>query len=63
MVGNSGLLIGIGGGEVGRDELLAAKRSGKEGPMEKAGKKADKTIEKAEKKVEKAADAVKKKTE
>jgi hypothetical protein len=35
----------------------------KEGPMEKAGKKADKTIEKAEKKVEGAADAVKKKTE
>ena len=35
----------------------------KEGPMEKAGKKADKTIEKAEKKVEEAADAVKKKTE
>jgi hypothetical protein len=58
MVENSGLLIGIGGGEVGRDELLAAKRSGK-----KAVKKADKTIKKAEKKVEEAADAVKKKTE
>jgi hypothetical protein len=35
----------------------------KEGPMEKAGKKADQTVEKAEKKVEEAADAVKKKTE
>ena len=35
----------------------------KEGPIEKAGKKADKTIEKAEKKVEEAADSVKKKTE
>ena len=35
----------------------------KEGPMENAGKKADKTIEKAEKKVEEAADSVKKKTE
>ena len=35
----------------------------KEGPMEKAGKKADKTIEKAGEAVEEAADAVKKKTE
>jgi hypothetical protein len=35
----------------------------KEGPMENAGKKADKTIERAEKKVEEAADSVKKKTE
>lgn len=35
----------------------------KEGPMEKAGKKADQTVEKAEKKVEEAAEAVKKKTE
>jgi hypothetical protein len=34
MAGNGGLLIGIGGGEVGRDELLATKRSGKKGPME-----------------------------
>lgn len=30
MVENSDVLIGIGGGEIGRDELLAAKRSGKE---------------------------------
>ena len=29
MVKNSDVLIGIGGGEVGRDELVAAKRSGK----------------------------------
>lgn len=29
MVENSDVLIGIGGGEVGRDELMAAKRSGK----------------------------------
>ena len=35
----------------------------KEGPMEKAGKKADQTIEKAGEAVEEAADAVKKKTE
>ena len=35
----------------------------KEGPMEKAGKKVDKTIVKTEKKVDEAADAVKKKTE
>lgn len=30
MVENSDVLIGIGGGEIGRNELLAAKRSGKE---------------------------------
>jgi hypothetical protein len=30
MVENSDVLIAIGGGEVGRDELIAAKRSGKE---------------------------------
>jgi hypothetical protein len=30
MVENSDVLIGIGGGAVGRDELIAAKRSGKE---------------------------------
>ena len=35
----------------------------KDGPMEKAGKKADQTIEKAGEAVEEAADAVKKKTE
>jgi hypothetical protein len=29
MVENSDVLIGIGGGEVSRDELMAAKRSGK----------------------------------
>jgi hypothetical protein len=35
----------------------------KEGPMERAGKKADEAIEKSEKKVEEAAEAVKEKTE
>ncbi len=30
MVENSDVLIGIGGGEIGRDEMLAAKHSGKE---------------------------------
>ena len=35
----------------------------KEGPMEKAGKKADQAIEKTGKKVEEAVEAVKKKTE
>jgi hypothetical protein len=35
----------------------------KEGPMEKAGKKADQAIEKTEEAVEDAAKAVKKKTE
>ena len=30
MVENSDVLIGIGGGEVGRDELMAARRSGKD---------------------------------
>jgi predicted small lipoprotein YifL len=35
----------------------------KEGPMERAGKKADEAIEKTEKKVEEAAEAVKQKTE
>ena len=35
----------------------------KEGPMEKAGKKADEAIESVEKKVEEAAEAVKEKTE
>ena len=43
--------------------ILAFTACQKEGPMEKAGKKADQAIEKAEKKVEEAADAVKKKTE
>ena len=35
----------------------------KEGPMEKAGEKADQAIEKAEKKIDEATEAVKKKTE
>lgn len=30
MIENSGIVVGIGGGEVARDELLAAKRSGRE---------------------------------
>ena len=30
MVENSDVVIAIGGGEIGRDELIAARRSGKE---------------------------------
>ena len=50
MVENSGLLIGIGGGEVGRDELLAAKRSGKEVRFIPADMNHQKAREKAQKK-------------
>ena len=50
MVENSDLLIGIGGGEVGRDELLAAKRSGKEVRFIPADMNHQKAREKAQKK-------------
>lgn len=50
MVENSDLLIGIGGGEVGRDELMAAKRSGKEVRFIPADMNHQKAIEKAQKK-------------
>jgi hypothetical protein len=50
MVDNSDVLIGIGGGEVGRDELLAAKRSGKEVSFIPADMNHQKAREKAQKK-------------
>lgn len=50
MVENSDVLIGIGGGEVGRDELLAAKRSGKEVRFIPADMNHQKAREKAQKK-------------
>jgi hypothetical protein len=50
MVENSDVLIGIGGGEVGRDELLAAKHSGKEVRFIPADMNHQKAIENAQKK-------------
>jgi hypothetical protein len=50
MVENSDVLIGIGGGAVGRDELLAAKRSGKEVRFIRADMNHQKAREKATKK-------------
>jgi hypothetical protein len=50
MVENSDVLIGIGGGEVGRDELLAAKHSGKEVRFIPADMNHQKALEKAQKK-------------
>ncbi len=50
MVENSDVLIGIGGGEVGRDELLTAKRSGKEVRFIPADMNHQKAREKAQKK-------------
>jgi hypothetical protein len=50
MVENSDILIGIGGGEVGRDELMAAKRSGKEVRFIPADMNHQKVREKASKK-------------
>ncbi len=49
MVENSGLLIGIGGGEVARDELMTAKRSGKEVRFIPADMNHQKAREKAQK--------------
>jgi hypothetical protein len=50
MVENSDVLIGIGGGEVARDELLAAKRSGKAVRFIPADMNHQKAREKAQKK-------------
>ncbi len=50
MVENSDVLIGIGGGEVGRDELIAAKRSGKKVRFFPADMNHKKAREKARKK-------------
>lgn len=50
MVENSDVLIGIGGGEVGRDELLAAKRSGKQVRFIPADMNHQKARERAQKK-------------
>jgi hypothetical protein len=50
MVENSDVLIGIGGGEVGRDELTAAKRSGKAVRFFPADMNHPKAREKAKKK-------------
>jgi hypothetical protein len=50
MVENSDVLIGIGGGEVGRDELMAARRSGKEVRFIPADMNHQKAREKASKK-------------
>ena len=50
MVENSDVLIGIGGGEVGRDELTAAKRSGKKVRFIPADMNHQKAREKAQKK-------------
>ena len=50
MVENSDVLIGIGGGEVGRDELVAAERSGKEVRFIAADMNHQKAREKARKK-------------
>ena len=50
MVENGDLLIGIGGGAVGRDELLAAKRSGKEVHFIPADMNHQKARDKAKKK-------------
>lgn len=47
MVENSDILIGIGGGEVARDELIAAKRSGKEVRFYPADMNHEKAREKA----------------
>jgi len=50
MVENSDVLIGIGGGEIARDELLAAKRAGKEVRFFPADVNHQKAREKAKKK-------------
>jgi hypothetical protein len=50
MVENSDVLIGIGGGEVGRDELITAKRLGKEVRFIPADMNHQKAREKAQKK-------------
>lgn len=50
MVENSDIIIGIGGGEVARDEMIAAKRLGKEVRFIPADMNHQKTIEKAQKK-------------
>ena len=50
IVENSDILIGIGGGEVGRDELLAAKRLEKEVRFFPADMNHQKAREKAQKK-------------
>ena len=50
MVENSDVLIGIGGGEVARDELMAAKRIGKEVRFFPADMNHQKAREKAQKK-------------
>ncbi len=50
MVENSDMLIGIGGGEVSRDELMAAKRKGKIVRFIPADMNHDKAREKAQKK-------------
>lgn len=50
MVGNSDVLIGIGGGEVARDELTAAKRMGKEVRFIPADMNHQKALEKAKEK-------------
>ena len=50
MVENSDMLIGIGGGEVGRDELMAAKRSDKKIRFISADMNHQKAREKAQKK-------------
>lgn len=47
MVGNSDLLVGIGGGEVARDELIAAKRQGRQVRYYPADMDHDKAREKA----------------
>lgn len=50
MVANSDVLIGIGGGEVARDELMAAKRSGKEIRFIPADMNHQKALDRAQKK-------------
>ncbi len=50
MVGNSDVIIGIGGGEVARDEMIVAKRMGKEVRFIPADMNHQKAIEKAQKK-------------
>ena len=50
MVENSDIMIGIGGGEIGRDELLAAKRLGKEVRFIPADMNHQKAQEEAQKK-------------
>lgn len=43
MVENSQILVGIGGGEIARDELIEAKRLGKKGPFHSGGHESSKS--------------------